>query len=78
MASMLSQAALLLFFAIITVPIAKKFKLGSVLGYLLAGILIGPLFGLIGSEISSIQHFAELGVVMMMFLIGLELKPKEI
>ncbi len=75
---MLSQAALFLFFAIITVPIAKKFKLGSVLGYLLAGILIGPLFGLIGSEVSSIQHFAELGVVMMMFLIGLELKPKEI
>ncbi|MFZ9034983.1 MAG: cation:proton antiporter [Francisellaceae bacterium] len=74
----LSQILLYLLFALITVPIAKKCKLGSVLGYLIAGILIGPIFGLIGSEVSTVQHFAEFGVVMMMFLIGLELKPKEI
>ena len=75
---MLSQAFLYLLFAVITVPIARKFKLGSILGYLIAGILIGPVFGLVGSEVSSVQHFAEFGVVMMMFLIGLELEPKEI
>ncbi|AJI72577.1 predicted protein [Francisella tularensis subsp. novicida GA99-3548] len=75
---MLTQTALFLLFAIITVPIAKRLKLGSVLGYLIAGVLLGPLFGLIKSEVHSIQHFAEFGVVMMMFLIGIELKPKEI
>ncbi|TNF69660.1 MAG: hypothetical protein EP298_02860 [Gammaproteobacteria bacterium] len=74
----LIQAALYLLFAIITVPIAKKLKLGSVLGYLVAGILLGPLFGFIGSEVKSVQHFAEFGIIIMMFLIGLELKPKEV
>ncbi|MGQ4003002.1 monovalent cation:proton antiporter-2 (CPA2) family protein [Francisellaceae bacterium CB299] len=76
--SILTQAAFFLLFAVITVPIAKKLKLGSVLGYLIAGVLLGPLFGLIDTEIESIQHFSEFGVVMMMFLIGLELKPNEI
>ncbi|MCB2117324.1 MAG: cation:proton antiporter, partial [Rhodobacteraceae bacterium] len=50
--------------------------LGSVLGYLIAGILIGPALGLSGSESADIQHFAEFGVVMMLFLIGLELEPR--
>ena len=50
--------------------------LGSVLGYLAAGIVIGPVLGLIGSETQELQHFAEFGVVMMLFLIGLELEPK--
>ncbi|MCU0388629.1 MAG: monovalent cation:proton antiporter-2 (CPA2) family protein [Chitinophagaceae bacterium] len=50
--------------------------LGSVLGYLLAGIIIGPaLLGFIGSEGQDVMHFAEFGVVMMLFLIGLELEP---
>lgn len=62
--------------AVIAVPIAKRFGLGSVLGYLLAGVLIGPfIFNFIGEEGESIMHFAEFGVVMMMFLIGLELEP---
>lgn len=62
--------------AVISVPLAKRFGLGSVLGYLLAGIVIGPDgFGLIGSEGQDVMHFAEFGVVMMLFLIGLELKP---
>src|SRR5476651_2174607 len=62
--------------ASIMVPIASRFKLGSVLGYLIVGILIGP-FGLrlIGNS-EQIMHFAEFGVVMMMFLIGLELEPE--
>ena len=70
------QALVYLAAAVISVPIAKRIGLGSVLGYLLAGIIIGP-FGLtlIGSEGESVMHFAEFGVVMMLFLIGLELEP---
>jgi Kef-type K+ transport system membrane component KefB len=58
------------------VPVAKKLGLGSVLGYLLAGILIGPFgLGFVGSESEDIMHGSEFGVVMMLFLIGLELPP---
>ena len=58
----------------ITVPIAKRCRLGSVLGYLIAGVVIGPVFGLVGGDVTDIQHFAEFGV-MMLFLVGLELEP---
>jgi monovalent cation:proton antiporter-2 (CPA2) family protein len=70
------QAFIYLSAAVISVPIAKRLGLGSVLGYLLAGIAIGP-FGLqlIGKEGQDVLHFAEFGVVMMLFLIGLELQP---
>ena len=52
--------------------------MGSVLGYLLAGMLIGPfVLGFIGKEGEDIMHFAEFGVVMMLFLIGLELEPSQ-
>ncbi|MDC0535000.1 cation:proton antiporter [Francisellaceae bacterium] len=68
------EALIYLLFAIVIVPLAKRFGLGSVLGYLLAGIIIGPILGLAG-DASGIQHVAEFGVVMMLFLIGLELKP---
>ncbi len=50
--------------------------LGSVLGYLVAGVMIGPVLGLVGQESNTIQHFAEFGVVMMLFLIGMEIDPK--
>lgn len=61
--------------ACLVVPLASQFKLGSVLGYLTAGILIGPFgLGLIG-DADKIMHFAEFGVVMMLFLIGMELEP---
>ncbi|MCE0724116.1 MULTISPECIES: monovalent cation:proton antiporter-2 (CPA2) family protein [Legionella] len=61
--------------ASIMVPIASRFKLGSVLGYLIVGILIGPFgFKLIGNS-QQIMNFGEFGVVMMLFLIGLELEP---
>lgn len=61
--------------AIIAVPLAKKLGLGSIIGYLAAGIAIGP-FGLkLVSDTESILHFAEFGVVLMLFLIGLELEP---
>ena len=62
--------------AVIAVPLSKRLGLGSVLGYLIAGVVIGPLTGLVGSETTTIQHFAEFGVVMMLFLVGLELEPK--
>ncbi len=61
---------------IIAVPIASQLKLGSVLGYLLAGIVISPLLSALHVDVLSIQHFAEFGVVMMLFLVGLELEPK--
>jgi len=70
------QALVYLSAAVISVPIAKRLGFGSVLGYLLAGIIIGPfLLGLIGEEGEDVMHFAEFGVVMMLFLIGLELRP---
>ncbi len=63
--------------AVVSVPIAKKLGLGSVLGYLLAGIIIGPfVLGLVGTEAGEVMHFAEFGVVLMLFIIGLELEPK--
>jgi len=61
---------------VIAVPIASKLGLGSVLGYLIAGIAISPLLALLHVDVVSIQHFAEFGVVMMLFLVGLELEPK--
>ncbi len=70
------QAMVYLAAAVLMVPIAKKLGLGSVLGYLLAGVVIGPaLLGFIGEEGKEVMHFAEFGVVMMLFLIGLELEP---
>jgi len=72
----LFQAVIYLTAAIICVPLAKKAGLSSVLGYLFAGMLIGPfVLGFIGEEGEDIMHFAEFGVVMMLFLIGLELEP---
>ncbi|ATQ68079.1 MULTISPECIES: cation:proton antiporter domain-containing protein [Methylosinus] len=60
------------------VPLAKRFGLGSVLGYLVAGVVIGPLIGIVGAETQKLQEFAEFGVVMMLFLVGLELEPRQL
>ncbi len=76
MESFLFQATIYLGAAVIAVPIASRLGLGSVLGYLLAGLMIGPVLGLVGSETQDLQHFAEFGVVLMLFLIGLELEPR--
>ena len=72
---MLEIALIYLAAAIVAVPIAKRVGLGSVLGYLIAGILIGPYaLGIVGDQ-TDVMHFAEFGVVMMLFLVGLELQP---
>ncbi len=74
----LKTALVFLASAVILVPVAKKLGMGSVLGYLFAGILIGPfVLGFVGEEGQDIMHVAEFGVVMMLFIIGLELDPKE-
>ena len=75
MGSLLFTAFIYLFAAVVAVPLSKRLGLGSVLGYLLAGMIIGPALGLVGRETQEIQHVAEFGVVMMLFLVGLELAP---
>jgi len=73
------QAMIYLAAAVIMVPIAKKLGLGSVLGYLFAGIIIGPVgLHFIGEEGQDLMHFAEFGVVMLLFVIGLELEPSRL
>ncbi len=70
------QALVFLAAAVISVPIAKRLGLSSVLGYLFAGFIIGPYgLGFIGAEGQDIMHFAEFGVIMMLFLVGIELEP---
>jgi len=72
----LLQAFVYLCAGVLFVPVAKRIGLGAVLGYLLAGVTIGPWgLGLVGTEGHGVMHFAELGVVMMLFLVGLELRP---
>src|ERR1700733_13240266 len=76
--SLLAQIAIFLAAAVIAIPIFRYFKLGSVLGYLAAGIIIGPAcLGLI-SRIDATEHIAEFGIVLLMFVIGLELQPSRL
>src|SRR4030095_1952528 len=71
----LAQALVYLLAAVFSVPIAKRLGFGSVLGYLLAGVSMGAAaLGLVGGS-SDVMHFAEFGVVVMLFIIGLELRP---
>ena len=73
--SLLVQALVYLAGGVVSVPIAKRLGLGSVLGYLIAGVLIGPfLINLVGDP-AEVQRFAEFGVVILLFLIGLEVRP---
>ncbi len=76
--SLLQAAVVFLLAAVLTVPLAKRLQLGAVIGYLLAGVIIGPsVLGLIGNP-ESVSHISELGVVLLLFIIGLELSPKRL
>ncbi|UCH50200.1 MAG: cation:proton antiporter [Betaproteobacteria bacterium] len=76
--SPIAQTAVFLAAAVIAVPLFRHFKMGAVLGYLAAGVVIGPTgLGIIG-EFESIMHLAELGIVMLLFVIGLELQPSRL
>lgn len=78
MASELIQVVTLLGAAVIAVPLFRKIGLGSVLGYLAGGLIIGP-FGLgVFTDPQTIIHTAELGVVMFLFIIGLEMHPSHL
>ena len=77
MTDFLLLAFIFLSAGVVAVPIATRLGLGSVLGYLIAGIALAPLLtSVLEVDVKSIQHFAEFGVVMMLFLVGLELDPK--
>lgn len=78
MSDFLLLATLLLVAGVISVPLATRFKLGSVLGYLLAGMALSPLLAKLGTDVIELQHIAEFGVVMMLFLVGLELEPAKL
>jgi monovalent cation:H+ antiporter-2, CPA2 family len=74
-----SRAFVYLAAAVVIVPLAKKLGMGSVLGYLISGIIIGPyVLAFVGKEGQDIMHVAEFGVVMMLFLVGLELEPSRL
>src|SRR5258706_15907084 len=71
----LDQAAIFLLPAVLLVPIFQRFRLGAVLGYLTAGMLVGPSGLAVVGDIESTLHIAEFGVVLLLFLVGLELEP---
>jgi len=76
--SLLAQIAIFLAAAVIAIPIFRRFKLGSVLGYLTAGMIIGPAsLGLV-SSVDATQNIAQFGIVLLMFVIGLELQPSRL
>ena len=76
--SLLQESIVYLLAAIIMVPISRRLGLGSVLGYLAAGIVIGPFGAKLIQDPEHILHFAELGVVFLLFIVGLELQPSRL
>lgn len=76
--SVLGSAVIFLAATVIAVPIFKKLKLGAILGYLVAGLVIGPQVMNWVNDPVTILHFAELGVVLLLFVIGLELQPEKL
>ena len=78
LAHTIGPAVLLMGAAVVAVPIFKRLGLGSVLGYFAAGVLVGPSVLRLFTDAQSILHFSELGVVMFLFIIGLELRPQKL
>lgn len=78
MTGFLILAFLILVAGLVSVPIATRFGLGSVLGYLLAGMAIAPVLAGLEVDVEQLQVFAEFGVVMMLFIVGLELEPRQL
>ncbi|MGJ8687183.1 MAG: monovalent cation:proton antiporter-2 (CPA2) family protein, partial [Spongiibacteraceae bacterium] len=76
--SLLQAAVVFLLAAVIAVPLAKKLQLGAVLGYLVAGVVIGPSVLQLIQNPENVAHISELGVVLLLFIIGLELSPKRL
>ena len=76
--SFLFLATVFLAAAVIAVPFFQRLGLGSVLGYLIAGVVIAPILAWLGVDAVAISHIAEFGVVMMLFLVGLELEPAKL
>jgi glutathione-regulated potassium-efflux system protein KefB len=76
--SLLQATVVFLFAAVFTVPLAKRLQLGAVLGYLLAGVLIGPSVLRLITDLESVARLSELGVVLLLFIIGLELSPRRL
>lgn len=71
--TILAETAVFLAAAVVAVPLFRRFRLGAVLGYLMASVIIGPWCLKFVTEVENILHFAELGVVLLLFVIGLEL-----
>lgn len=76
--TLLEQAVIFLGAAVAAVPLFRRLGLGSVLGYLVAGVLLGPHAFQLFTDVDSILHFAEFGVVLLLFIIGLELQPSRL
>ena len=76
--SLLAESAIFLAAAVVAVPLTRRLKLGAVLGYLAAGAIIGPWGLRLVTEVDNLMHFAELGVVLLLFVIGLELQPSRL
>ena len=76
--SLLSETAIFLGAAVLAVPLFRRLKLGAVLGYLAAGVVIGPSVLRLVTDVDNILRFAELGVVLLLFIIGLELQPSRL
>lgn len=76
--SLLTNALIYLAAAVVAVPLAKRLGLGAVLGYLLAGMAIGPWGLKLIGDVETILHFSEFGVVLLLFVIGLELEPSRL
>jgi glutathione-regulated potassium-efflux system protein KefB len=75
---LLQAPVIFLLAAVVIVPLAKRLQLGAVLGYLLAGVLIGPGVLKLIEDPESVAHFSEMGVVLLLFIIGLELSPRRL